>query len=68
MIGLCELTKMDSEESEVKTTSRIPMFDGEKDHWKYYKKKMESHLARLGLSDVLLEANKDKVEFECRED
>jgi hypothetical protein len=28
--------------------TRVPMFDGEKENWPFYRKKLESYIARLG--------------------
>ena len=36
--------------------SRFPMFSGEADDWIFYRKKMESYLARNDLSDLLDES------------
>ena len=33
--------------------SKVPTFDGERDSWTFYKKKMESYLARKDLGHLL---------------
>ena len=33
--------------------SKLPVFDGDKENWTFYKKKMESYIARLDLGELL---------------
>ena len=53
----------DDNVNEYKTSgSKVPLFDGEGMNWTFYKKKMESHIvARLGLSELLVEATGGNV-------
>ena len=52
----------DDDVNEYKTSgSKVPLFDGEGKNWTFYKKKMESCIARLGLSELLVEATGGNV-------
>ena len=43
-----------STEDEYKVSeTKVPMFDGKMENWPFFRKKMESYLARLNLSEVL---------------
>ena len=44
----------DSDDTE-RSGARAPRFDGTTEKWRYFKKQMESHLARLGLGELLVE-------------
>ena len=52
---------MSDEEYAKETGTKAPTFDGKNESWPFFKKKMESHLARLGLSELLDKNNKDKI-------
>ena len=45
---------MSSDNDDEKTTgTRIPMFNGDPAQWKYWKRTMESYMARLGFSELM---------------
>jgi len=45
-----------------KVGTRVPTFDGDKAKWPFYNKKLESYLARSGLSELLTKKVGDTVE------
>ena len=52
----------DDDVNEYKTSgSKVPLFDGEGKNFPFFKKKMESYLARLGLSELLVKATGGNV-------
>ena len=52
----------EDDQNEYKTSgSKVPLFDGESKNWPFFKKKMESYIARLGMSDLLSEATGNHI-------
>ena len=52
----------DDDEYEYKISdTKVPTFSGDKEKWPFYRKKMESYLARLGLGDLLIKAYGDSI-------
>ena len=45
--------KMSSDYEEKDYVSKVPVFDGDKENWPFYKKKMESYIARSDLGELL---------------
>jgi len=50
------------EEHSSKVGTRVPTFDGDKAKWPFYKKKLETYLARSRLSELLTEKVGNTVE------
>ena len=53
---------MSEEDYTSKYGTRVPTFDGDKAKWPFYKKKLESYLARSGLSELFAKKIGDTVE------
>ena len=51
----------DDKERDERSGTRAPTFDGDKAKWPFYKKRMESYLARSGLGDMLREQTSDDL-------
>jgi len=58
---LIKMTETEEEYSS-KVGTRVPTFDGDKAKWPFYKKKLESYLARSGLSELLTKKVGNAVE------
>ena len=50
----------DSDDTE-RSGARAPWFDGTTDKWRCFKKQMESHLARLGLGELLVKTTGEVI-------
>ena len=48
-------------EDEKVSGTKVPMFYGEANQWKYYKRNMASYLARIGLGELLTETSGNAV-------
>ena len=44
-----------------KAGTKYPIFNGERENWKFYKKMMQSYLARVGLGELLQKAVGEKI-------
>jgi len=58
---LIKMTETEEEHSS-KVGTRVPTFDGDKAKWPFYKKTLESYLARSGLSELLTKKVGNAVE------